>query len=130
MVSALFKCPSIITYAYIMINCIRTSPLDRINPPMTRTASKPKDPTVFATIRFLPSAPINRKSPDAIWLIQTSRKYCLRNLPYEKQCLITLVQSKLSELYASKRNKTKFSPFKTWIKSYDIISHHNPDTNF
>ena len=48
---------------------------------MTITASKANDPTVFATMMFLPTAPINRKSPDAIWLIQTSRKYCLMNLP-------------------------------------------------
>lgn len=33
---------------------------------MTITASKANEPTVFATMMFLPTAPINRKSPDAI----------------------------------------------------------------
>ena len=63
------------------LNCFIDSPLDKTNPPKTRTASKAKDPNVFATIIFLPSAAINRNSPDAIWLINRSRRNCLKNLP-------------------------------------------------
>ena len=56
------------------------SPLVKTKPPMTRKASRAKEPNVFATIMFLPSAPMNRKSADAIWLIHRRRKYCLKNL--------------------------------------------------
>lgn len=62
-------------------NCIIDSPRDKTNPPRTRTASKAKDPNVLATITFLPSAAINRNSPDAIWLIRRSKRNCLKNLP-------------------------------------------------
>lgn len=58
-------------------------PLDRMNPPITRTVSSAHDPNVFATMTFLPRAPMNRNSPEAIWLTQMSRNSCLKNLQIE-----------------------------------------------
>lgn len=52
-----------------------------MNPPKTSTASNANEPTVLATIIFLPSAPIIRNSADAIWLVNRSIKYCFKNLP-------------------------------------------------
>jgi hypothetical protein len=58
--------------------------LDRTNPPRTMTRSNAKDPNVFATVVSLPKAAMNRNSAEAIWLMHTSRRYCLKNLPLRK----------------------------------------------
>lgn len=41
-------------------------PLDKMNPLIAVMASSANDPNVFATIMFLPKAPISLKSPEAI----------------------------------------------------------------
>lgn len=51
-----------------------------MNPPSVKIVSNANDPNVFAIMTFLPSAPMNRNSPPAIWLMQTSNRYCLKNL--------------------------------------------------
>ncbi len=55
--------------------------LDRMKPPNARNVRTAKDPNVLATIMFLPSAAIARNNPEAIWLINNSTRYCLKNLP-------------------------------------------------
>lgn len=51
-----------------------------MNPPMTNIASNANEPKVLATIMFLPSAPMKRNSPEAIWFMSKSSRYCLKNL--------------------------------------------------
>ena len=55
-------------------------PLEITNPPKTKTTSNANEPTVFATITSLPNPAINRKSEDAIWLMQKMTKYCFKSL--------------------------------------------------
>lgn len=47
---------------------------------MTNIASNANEPKVLATIMFLPSAPMKRNSPEAIWFMSKSSRYCLKNL--------------------------------------------------
>ena len=99
------------------------SPRDKINPPITRIVSKASEPQVFATIIFLPTAAINRNSPDAIWLRHRSKRNCLKNLP--ARALVRI------ELH-NKNNHCVFyfSPPYIRIKAYDIISHDHPSGDF
>ena len=57
--------------------------LDRMKPPNVRSVKSANDPNVLATIMFLPSAAIARNNPEAIWLINNSKKYCFNNLHKE-----------------------------------------------
>lgn len=66
-------------YIYACID-IKILPRDKMKPPNTITASNANEPNVFATMIFLPSDPMNLNSAEAVWLRQTSRRYCLKNL--------------------------------------------------
>jgi len=88
---------------------------------MTKTASNANDPTVFATITFLPTAPINRKSADAIWLIQTSKKYCLMNLQVKQMIQLCLADRRKLCLEFTYQNIPTF-------QSMDQIRLHSKST--
>ena len=72
-------------YLYIVSWIPTLLPLDKMNPPRTRTVSNANEPNVFATMIFLPNAPMNRNSAEAIWLTHMSKMNCLKNLQEQKK---------------------------------------------
>ena len=107
---------------------VSKSPLDKMNPPITSTASNANEPTLLATITFLPSAPIIRKSPDDIWLANTNIKYCLNNLP--RKVFQQILEPEVQGLETNSLTSSISPPSNVWIKAYSIICHGGPYGNF
>lgn len=90
-------------------------PRDRIKPPNAKSMSNANEPTVFATIIFLPAAPINRNNAEATWFTSTSTKYCLNNL----QCGYRLdIIWKTRIMQKRETNSEQYSLLKSFTSQY------------